>query len=78
MAAGGNSASSSSPGASPAAAEPAKTPGVTSYPEFWVTLAEKELKGKSVQSLLYHTPEGIIIKPLYTAHDTQGHAVSRK
>ncbi|MES5099247.1 methylmalonyl-CoA mutase [Agrobacterium sp. BA1120] len=36
----------------------------------WQGLAEKELK-RSPESLVWHTPEGIDIKPLYTAEDTK-------
>jgi methylmalonyl-CoA mutase len=35
----------------------------------WRALAEKELGGKSVDSLAWQTPEGIAVKPLYTAAD---------
>jgi methylmalonyl-CoA mutase len=35
----------------------------------WTALAAKELKGKPVSSLDWRTPEGITIKPLYTAAD---------
>ena len=34
--------------------------------EDWKQLADKEVKGKSLD---WHTPEGIIVKPLYTAED---------
>ena len=37
--------------------------------EDWKALARKELKGKDPDSLLWQTPEGIAIKPLYTADD---------
>jgi len=40
--------------------------------EKWTELAEKELKGKSVDSLEWITPEGIPVKPLYTAQDVEG------
>jgi len=36
----------------------------------WQQLAEKERKGRSVDELLWQTPEGIKVKPLYTAKDT--------
>ncbi|MDG1819315.1 MAG: methylmalonyl-CoA mutase [Porticoccaceae bacterium] len=36
----------------------------------WQQLAEKERKGRSVDELLWQTPEGIEVKPLYTAKDT--------
>ncbi len=38
----------------------------------WKELAEKELRGRPVDSLTWHTPEGIDIKPLFTEEDTQG------
>jgi methylmalonyl-CoA mutase len=37
----------------------------------WRALAEKELGGKSVDSLAWQTPEGISVKPLYTAEDLE-------
>ena len=37
----------------------------------WKALAEKELRGKSLESLNTQTPEGIEIKPLYTAEDLE-------
>jgi methylmalonyl-CoA mutase len=37
----------------------------------WQTLAEKELK-VSPETLIWHTPEGIDVKPLYTAADLEG------
>ncbi|MEF3046965.1 methylmalonyl-CoA mutase [Pseudotabrizicola sp. L79] len=36
----------------------------------WEALATKELKGKSPDSLIWKTLEGIDVKPLYTAEDT--------
>ncbi len=38
----------------------------------WSELAGKELKGKPLESIEWHSPEGITIKPLYTAEDTEG------
>lgn len=39
----------------------------------WTELAKKQLKGRDpAQTLLWHTPEGITIKPLYTANDAEG------
>ena len=38
--------------------------------EEWTKLATKERKGKSPDELIWHTPEGIDLKPLYTAADT--------
>lgn len=40
--------------------------------EQWEELATKERKGKSPDELVWHTPEGIDLKPLYTAQDTNG------
>lgn len=37
----------------------------------WEALAEKELKA-SPESLVWHTPEGIDVKPLYTSDDISG------
>jgi methylmalonyl-CoA mutase len=38
----------------------------------WAELADKELRGKSRDDLDWHTPEGITVKPLYTADDLDG------
>ena len=38
----------------------------------WQGLAEKQMKGKPVDSLVWNTPEGIPVKPLYTAEDLEG------
>ncbi|MEQ8247130.1 MAG: methylmalonyl-CoA mutase [Alphaproteobacteria bacterium] len=35
----------------------------------WQALAKKELKGEAIDSLVWHTPEGIPVKPLYTEAD---------
>ncbi len=35
----------------------------------WYELAQKELRGRDVESLTTHTPEGIALKPIYTAGD---------
>ncbi len=40
--------------------------------EDWRKLAEKELKGRSPEELVRETPEGISVKPLYTADDLEG------
>ncbi len=40
--------------------------------ETWQTLAEKELRGGSVADLDWETPEGIRVKPVYTAADVAG------
>jgi len=39
--------------------------------EKWKQMAEKEMKGKPADSLLWKTPEGVTIKPLYTKEDTE-------
>ena len=39
--------------------------------EDWRGLAEKELKGRNPDGLLWETPEGIPVKPLYTAADLE-------
>ena len=38
----------------------------------WKELAAKELKGKPVEALNWESPEGITVKPLYTAEDLAG------
>ncbi len=40
--------------------------------EDWRALASKELKGAEAESLSWQTPEGIEVKPLYTAEDLEG------
>ena len=42
-----------------------------SYRE-WAALAAKETKGKTPEDLVWNTPEGIAVKPLYTAEDLAG------
>jgi len=37
----------------------------------WEKLAEKELRGKPLEDLQWETPEGITVKPLYTADDVK-------
>ena len=37
----------------------------------WRRLAERELRGRPLEHLTWHSPEGIPIKPLYTAQDLQ-------
>jgi methylmalonyl-CoA mutase len=46
---------------------------MTEYPDVqkWIDLATKESKGKSPDALSWMTPEGIPVKPLYTAHDLE-------
>ncbi|MDH3416751.1 MAG: methylmalonyl-CoA mutase family protein, partial [Gammaproteobacteria bacterium] len=38
----------------------------------WRSLASKECKGQSPEELTWNTPEGIAVKPLYTAEDLEG------
>ncbi|KAI4903801.1 hypothetical protein NFI96_033996 [Prochilodus magdalenae] len=38
--------------------------------EAWASLAKKQLKGKNPEDLIWRTPEGISIKPVYTQTDT--------
>jgi methylmalonyl-CoA mutase len=38
----------------------------------WIDLATKELRGKPLASLDWQTPEGIAVKPVYTAEDIEG------
>ena len=38
----------------------------------WRKLAEAELKGRSADDLVWHTPEGIDVQPIYTAADLEG------
>ena len=40
--------------------------------EAWKDLATRELKDKAVDELIWQTPEGIAIKPIYTAEDLEG------
>ncbi|MEQ9396940.1 methylmalonyl-CoA mutase [Haliea sp.] len=40
-------------------------------PESWRVEAEKSLKGKGIDALTWNTPEGIDVKPLYTAEDLE-------
>src|SRR5205807_9499527 len=40
--------------------------------ERWRELAAKELKGAEPESLAWQTPEGIAVKPLFTAADLEG------
>jgi methylmalonyl-CoA mutase len=43
----------------------------SSYPKDWVENSKKELNGKSPEHLEWKTPEGIILKPLYTRSDIE-------
>ena len=40
--------------------------------QLWRDLASKERQGKSPDDLIWHTPEGIDVKPLYTRADVEG------
>ncbi len=40
--------------------------------EEWARLAEKELRGRPLGELTWHTPEGIDIEPVYDEEDAQG------
>lgn len=44
------------------------------HPEIqkWIDLATKELRGKPLDSLNWQTPEGIPVKPMYSAEDLAG------
>ena len=42
------------------------------FPKDWAAAAERELKGRSLENLIWRTPEGIGVKPLYTAADLEG------
>jgi methylmalonyl-CoA mutase len=37
----------------------------------WTELATKQLRGRPLDSLNWHTDEGIVVKPLYTAEDLE-------
>ncbi len=38
----------------------------------WEALAAKELRGKPIDDLTWHTPEGIDVQPVYAAEDAEG------
>ncbi|TXS95750.1 methylmalonyl-CoA mutase [Parahaliea maris] len=40
-------------------------------PDAWRDLASKQMRGKSLDDLVWQTPEDIPVKPLYTAADTE-------
>jgi len=44
------------------------------HPDYqqWKDLATKQLRGRSLEDLNWKTPEGIMVKPLYTAEDLEG------
>ena len=47
---------------------------MSSHPDIkkWNELVTKELKGKPLENLQWDTPEGISVKPIYTAEDLEG------
>ena len=45
---------------------------MTDITKAWTDLATRELKGKSPDGLIWHTLEGIDVKPVYTAADVAG------
>ena len=45
---------------------------MTNKKEAWVKRAEKELRGRPLDDLTWHTPEGIDVEPVYTEDDTVG------
>jgi methylmalonyl-CoA mutase len=45
---------------------------MTDTQTIWNTLARKELKGQDPEALVWHTLEGIAVKPLYTSSDVAG------
>ena len=44
---------------------------MTTKTDDWRALAEKELRGRSLDALTWKTLEGIDVKPLYTEADTK-------
>ena len=40
----------------------------------WAALAKKQLKGKDPEDLVWHTPEGLNVKPVYTKADSDASA----
>ena len=38
----------------------------------WEEIATKQMRGKTLEGLNWMTPEGIEVKPLYTAEDIEG------
>ncbi|MHC0053873.1 methylmalonyl-CoA mutase [Actibacterium sp. D379-3] len=45
---------------------------MTDKTKAWADMATKELRGRPLDALTWHTPEGIDVKPLYTEADTEG------
>jgi len=56
---------------SPSSSSLSRSASALNLSEEWKKLAEKKLKGVSVDTLTRDTPEGIKIKPLYTAEDVK-------
>ena len=47
-------------------------PFATGFPADWEKMATKEIKGKDVaETLIWNTPEGVAVKPLYTKADVE-------
>ncbi|EFL90975.1 methylmalonyl-CoA mutase [Ahrensia sp. R2A130] len=47
-------------------------PNKTELPRDWLDIATKEMKGADPKTLVWQTPEGIAVKPIYTAADLDG------
>ncbi|MGB8622707.1 MAG: methylmalonyl-CoA mutase [Paracoccaceae bacterium] len=45
---------------------------MTEKTKAWADMAKQELKGRSPEDLVWDTPEGIAVKPLYTEEDVEG------
>ncbi|MEH6836087.1 MULTISPECIES: methylmalonyl-CoA mutase [Falsihalocynthiibacter] len=45
---------------------------MTEKKDAWSELAARELRGRPIDDLTWNTPEGIAVKPLYTAEDLEG------
>ena len=54
------------------ATQGAETPHARAMPADWSSRASEEMRGTSPETLITHTPEGISVKPLYTAADLEG------
>ncbi len=52
----------------PMSTAPGSTPAVPLDPK-WTEKAKKQMKGRDPDGLVWHTAEGVAIKPLYTAAD---------
>ena len=74
-----SSSAPAAPAAVPADSASAPTPRVAASPEFiqvsmdqWQKAAAKSAPDGKVDALNWVTPEGIVVKPLYTSKDTEG------